>query len=195
MPPTMVPKQDHDNKCKNKKENKNDSKADKMEEDSERESEESDDDKDINLIMASGYDSDDNDSLNAFSSSSPPVNVSEFVKPKCYTPPSKGKKGGKIVKNPLASLIKSSHVRQSNDKKSQDAQEDDNNEDYILNVSFAGNESHESAVRIVLRQEKGGSLETYYNEEMAGRDPAAVYQSGEKWPDDFLFYYGYCTYN
>ena len=77
---------------------------------------------------------------------------------------------------------------------------DKTNNVYILNVNFAGNEAHESAVRVLLRDEENW-LERFQQYEEKGLDTAIMTDSydskslldgSSNVPPSCLFYYGYC---
>lgn len=80
------------------------------------------------------------------------IDIHTFECPNDYEPPHPS--GDKWRKNPLSSLIQMSDVKlyySSN----QNTEENENDSLFILNVNFAGNDMHESSVRVVFQDDKG----------------------------------------
>jgi hypothetical protein len=86
-----------------------------------------------------------------------------------------------LKKNLLASLIKMTDVSSSMDK-----------DKYILNVNFAGSETHESAIRVLL-QDSTGLLDTWCSYEK-GKIHEKEMESFFMDPPSALIYYGYLVY-
>lgn len=91
------------------------------------------------------------------------------------------KKNVSLKKNLLASLIKMTDVSSSMDK-----------DKYILNVNFAGSETHESAIRVLL-QDSTGLLDTWCSYEK-GKINEKEMESFFMDPPSALIYYGYLVY-
>ena len=168
------------------------------------------------------------------------INIGSFQSPILNWNCNRPSEHSKLVKNPVASLIRLEDVmgysnlfhnnsnaatttsssssssdrrinNSSNSRQCSNDLNDDNrfnnniindktNNVYILNVNFAGNEAHESAVRVLLRDE-GNWLERFQQYEEKGLDTAIMTDSydskslldgSSNVPPSCLFYYGYC---
>ena len=112
----------------------------------------------------------------------------------------------KLVKNPLATLTRMKDISsfyanlEKNDKdKTNDGHndEDESKKEFVLNISYAGNEMHESAIRVVFYESAENSvLQKCAVCEKQGDDPATLFDHTPNNPDSnlpplCLFYYGY----
>ena len=92
-------------------------------------------------------------------------------------------------RNPLASLMRMTDIKSTfeNSEATQNTGED-NKHLFVLNVNFAGNEMHESAVRVVLR-DLSGQLEHFCS--LRGKELEEAIKNLEAPPPSALLYYGY----
>ena len=116
------------------------------------------------------------------------IDINSFQCPEKYSRPSLNHK---LVKNPLATMMPMTDITSFNSDN--DTQEKDRHF-YILNVSYAGNEMHESCVRTVFFDDSG-MLESFCTIDQSGVDESdqSPYQDAlsDASPPDALFYYGY----
>lgn len=112
------------------------------------------------------------------------VDIDEFEMPESFTCIAPAQKYWK--KNPLASLMRMSDVT-SFFEYNLPCNVDLNKYLYVLNINFAGNETHESTVRVVLK-DKSGKLELLCSLKGKKLDDA-IKELGS--PPSALIYYGY----
>jgi len=113
------------------------------------------------------------------------VDINEFELPEDFNSitPSRNKAWRR---NPLASLMRMTDVKSFFEDKQHHSEEDTRNL-FILNINFAGNEMHESAVRVILRDESG-RLE--YLCSLQGKSLDEAIEALEA-PQSALRYYGF----
>lgn len=117
------------------------------------------------------------------------INVHNFVPPEDWgSNASKPSEKHHLMKNPLAHLMKMSAV--STTKK-----EDEDSDLFILNVSFAGNEMLESAVRVVFLDNTGILLSLAKSEENGESEKSIASLVSEDSPVlPVLLFYGYLSW-
>lgn len=126
------------------------------------------------------------------------VDICDFESPEGWSadPPLGG--NYHIVKNPLASLTKMNDITQFYTKQGE-TNEIDNNQDndnnlYVLNVNFAGNEMHESTVRVIFKDSSDDKILDHW----LLLDPQSSQLSLMPKKDDIphcLLFYGYLQWS
>uniref|UniRef100_A0A7S4EQQ4 JmjC domain-containing protein n=1 Tax=Pseudo-nitzschia australis TaxID=44445 RepID=A0A7S4EQQ4_9STRA len=91
-------------------------------------------------------------------------------------------------RNPLASLIRMTDINSTFENNEAALNGKDKKHLFVLNVNFAGNEMHESAVRVVLR-DRSGQLEHLCS--LQGNELDEVIKNLAARPPNALLYYGY----
>jgi len=106
-----------------------------------------------------------------------------------------------LIINPLATLMKIEDVTSfyaKGNKGTEDMNMDERescDDLYILNVIYAGNESHESSVRTVFYDDSGVLESLYkYALQVRGDDESAALEDVCRSPPDALFHYGYLSW-
>ena len=94
----------------------------------------------------------------------------------------------KLEKNPLALIMKMTDITSFDSTNNRD---DNNENQYIMNLSYVGNEQHESSVRVLLRDDTGileslCKLEQSKADQISYEDVLSI-----ECPLDALFHYGY----
>jgi hypothetical protein len=100
----------------------------------------------------------------------------------------------RFVRNPLASLLKLADITSFyKDATTGDKHSSRDDATYVLNVNFAGNEMHESAVRILLQDNPTRVISQLYDRERKGHGEEVIMprQEGAKSISKFLLFHGY----
>ncbi|CAJ1934294.1 unnamed protein product [Cylindrotheca closterium] len=98
-----------------------------------------------------------------------------------------------ISRNPLAALHKLTETTSFYDNNDDDDDNDDGKDIFILNVNYAGNETHQSAIRVVFRDNDDSFVQSLYCNERQNGDVTKTIKVSEKNESHlkFLVFHGY----